>query len=312
MQRRDKIDAFGASLLVGFSTLLGLNQALVKFVNAGLAPLFQAGLRSACAAVVLMLWMLARGKRFDFRNDTLALGIFNGCLFATEFALLFLALDQSTVVRVSLLFYTMPFFTALGSHFLFPGERLTMLRLAGLALAIAGVSLVMQADGDAAAQATWIGDVLALGAAMCWAGITLLTRGSRLEKLSPEQNLLYLLLVSAPLLLAATPLFGDSVRTVTATIWAIFGFQVIAIASFGFLLWTWILSIYPVSSMASFSLLTPLFGVFFGWLIFDEQLTVRFLSALGLVCSGLLLINRTPKLTLKSSAKSEQRRSGSK
>ena len=33
--RRESIDLFGASLLIGFSVLLGLNQALVKIVNEG-------------------------------------------------------------------------------------------------------------------------------------------------------------------------------------------------------------------------------------------------------------------------------------
>ena len=94
------------------------------------------------------------------------------------------------------------------------------------------------------------------------------------------------------LLLAIAPLFGDTVRDVTPLIIGILTFQVIAIASFGFLMWMWILTIYPVSNMASFSLLTPVFGVFFGWLIFDDPITPRFLAALALVAGGLLLINR--------------------
>ncbi len=66
----------------------------------------------------------------------------------------------------------------------------------------------------------------------------------------------------------------------------------VAIAGFGFLMWLWILRIYSVSNMSSFSLLAPIFGVFFGWLIFDDLLTWRFLLALSLVGTGLVLINR--------------------
>jgi len=72
----------------------------------------------------------------------------------------------------------------------------------------------------------------------------------------------------------------------------IFAFQVIAVASVGYLLWARILAIYPVGEMASFSLLAPVFGVFAGWLIFDDTLTVRFIVALALVGMGLVLINR--------------------
>ena len=51
MERKDRIDLLGATLLTSFSFLMGLNQVLVKLVNAGLAPAFQAGLRSAFAVV---------------------------------------------------------------------------------------------------------------------------------------------------------------------------------------------------------------------------------------------------------------------
>ena len=289
------MDTLGASLLIGFSALLGLNQALVKLVNAGFAPVFQGGLRSLCAFAVVLAWALWRRKPLTQRDGTLPWGLLNGTFFAVEFALLFVALDYTSVARVSLFFYTMPFFVALGAHVLFPGERLNRHRSAGLLLALTGVAVGL-GEGDSAQSAqssnAWIGDLLALCAAVFWAGIALLTRATPLATISAEKNLLYHLAVSAALLLALAPLVGDTVREVTPFILGVFGFQVIAVASLGFLLWTWILTIYPVSNMASFSLLAPLFGVFFGWLIFDDPITPPFLLALGLVAAGLLLINR--------------------
>ncbi len=292
MERREHMDFTGAATLVVFGALLGLNQALVKLVNAGLAPVFQSGLRSACAVVVVSLWMLHRRKALVFPPGTIGFGLLNGVLFSGEFALLFLALDYSTVARVSLLFYTMPLFVAVGSHFLFPGDRLTPTRILGLFVAFGGVALVLSGNSDGTARATLAGDVMALAATLCWAALTLLTRATRLAELSPEQNLLYPLFVSAILLLAIAPLFGDTLREPTLAIWGIFAFQVVVITSLGFIVWLWVLSVYPVSRMASFSLLTPLFGVFFGWLIFDEHLSATFLVALLAVCGGLVLVNR--------------------
>jgi drug/metabolite transporter (DMT)-like permease len=216
----------------------------------------------------------------------------NGLLFSGEFCLLFLALDYTSVARVSLFFYTMPFWVALGAHVLVPGERLTIVRVAGLVLAIAGVTVAMSGGSSPAREDAWIGDLLAILAAMFWSGIALLTRTSRLSRCSPEMNLLYQLAVSAVLLLAIAPLFGDLVREVTPTIVALFTFQVIVIVAIGFVVWFWILSIYPVSNMASFSLLAPVFGVFFGWLIFDDEITPAFVVALSLVGSGIVLVNR--------------------
>jgi len=63
VERKERIDAFGATWLVLFSCLLGLNQVLVKVMNTGLQPVFQAGLRSLLALpVVILVAMLMRSK----------------------------------------------------------------------------------------------------------------------------------------------------------------------------------------------------------------------------------------------------------
>ena len=60
--RRDHIDTLGAVTLITFNMLLGLNQAMVKLVNAGFSPVFQTGLRSLCAFVLVLAaaWWLKR------------------------------------------------------------------------------------------------------------------------------------------------------------------------------------------------------------------------------------------------------------
>jgi len=228
----------------------------------------------------------------DFRNGSLPWGMLMGTLFALEFALLFMALDYTTVSRVSLFFYSMPLFTALGAHFLLREERLHAGKLMGLAIAFVGLSVGLMDDTSQPQRGSWVGDLLAIGGAICWSAIALGIRGTVLIECSSEQVMLYQLGVSAVLLLAAAPLFGDTVRELTPDILGIFAFQVIAVASVGYLLWARILTIYPVGNMASFSLLAPMFGVFSGWLIFDDPLTLRFCLALSFVAAGLLLINR--------------------
>ncbi len=292
MERKNHIDVFGASVLISFSVLLGLNQALVKLVNVGFAPVFQAGLRSACAFLPVLAFAWIARRRLSVTDGTLGPGIVNGLLFSGEFCLLFLALDYTSVARVSLFFYTMPFWVAVGAHFLIPGERLTRSRVVGLAIALAGVTLALSGnDAPSAGTRAWLGDLLAVGGGVLWAGIALLTRTTRLSSATPEMNLLYQLAVSAVLLLAVAPLFGEPIREVTPVILGIFTFQFLVVVAFGFVVWFWILVTYPVSDMASFGLLTPVFGVFFGWLIFDDELTPSFILSLLMVGSGIFLIN---------------------
>jgi drug/metabolite transporter (DMT)-like permease len=295
VDKKDRIDAFGAAFLVGFSALLGLNQVLVKLVNVGLSPVFQAGLRSACAIVPVLLFALLTRKKLSISDGSLVPGILCGVFFGVEFMLLFLALDYTTVARASVFLYTMPFWVALAAHFLFPAQRMTAVRAAGLLLAFAGVAWALLQDDNPASEYAIYGDVACIIAAMLWAGIALLASATQLKKSTPVMQLLYQITVSSVILLPVSLLFGDLVRELTPDIVAIFAFQVIAIVCIGFMSWFWILSIYPASDMASFSFLSPLFGVFFGWLVLGEQITAPLIGALVLVSIGIVMINRKPK-----------------
>ena len=293
-QRKDHIDLLGGALLLGFSVVLGLNQALVKIVNDGFAPVFQSGLRSACALPLVLAFAVVMRRRLAVNDGTLGLGIVNGLLFAGEFCLLFLALDYTTVARVSLFFYIMPVWVAFGAHLFVPEEPLHRNKVLGLLLAVTGVGIAFGGDLGAAGERAWFGDLLALTAGMFWAAIALLTRASRLNRCSAEMNLLYQLAVSAVVLLAAAPLFGPAIREVTPVILWVFTAQVVVVVAIGFLMWFWILSIYPVSNMASFGLFAPIFGVLFGWLLFDDPITHTFLIAVALAGAGVVLVNKAP------------------
>lgn len=293
--RKDRIDTVGAAALIGFALLMGLNQVLIKLVNAGLAPAFQAGLRSACALPLVLLFALATRRRLSVRDGSLGPGIACGLLFSGEFLLLFFGLEYTAVSRASVLFYTMPVWVALGAHFLIPGERMSLRRLIGLALAVGGVALALLGRSPSLGPEALIGDLMCLGGAACWAGIALVVRTTRLQRSEPEMQLVYQLAVSAVVLLAAAPLFGDLVRQVTPAIVGIFAFQVVFVVSVGFLIFFWVLRHYPASDMAAFAFLAPVFGVMAGWIGLDEAISPAIIGALALVSTGIVLVNWKPR-----------------
>lgn len=292
MERKDRIDALAGTFLLVFSALLGLNQVLVKIVNAGLQPVFQAGLRSACALLPVLLYSLWKKKKLSISDGSLVPGIICGSFFAFEFLMLFQALEFTSVSRASILFYTMPFWVAVAAHFLIPGERLTLARVLGLGLAISGVILAFYDQPAVATENQLLGDIFCLVAALCWAAIALMVRLTKLSRSTPEMQLVYQLVVSSIILLALAPLFGDLIREMTPMLAGIFVFQVVVIICVGFLIWFWILTIYPASDMASFGFLAPLFGVFFSWLVLGEKISVSLIGALALVCAGIVLVNK--------------------
>jgi len=271
--------------------MVGLNQAAVKIVNDGMAPIFQAGLRSLCATPVLYLYCAYRQFKFDFSSAVMIPGIACGVFFAAEFALLFEALQYTTVARASVFFYTMPFWVAFGAHFLIPGERLTPIRILGLFLAVTGVAVALYNENAQAGPNAFLGDIMSIIAGSFWAAIALVARTTKFSLIRPEVQILYQLVFSA-IILMPIALAGETFREPTTWHFVIFASQVLILVCIGFVVWFWVLSIYPASDMASFTFLAPLFGVFFGWLLLGEALTWSILLALTLVGAGIVLVNR--------------------
>ena len=105
-------------------------------------------------------------------------------------------------------------------------------------------------------------------------------------------QLFWMVLVSGPVLLALSPLFGPLIRDLQPVHIAGLVFQSSVVVAGGFICWLWLLSIYPATSVASFSFLTPVFAILMGWLLFDETITPAILGAGLLVALGIVLINR--------------------
>jgi drug/metabolite transporter (DMT)-like permease len=294
MERKDRIDAIGALALIGFATAMAFNQVVIKLGNDGFQPVFMAALRSAGALIVLLLWMWWRGVRLDFARQTLWPGFLLGALFAAEFLCLFWALDHTTVARASILLYSMPVILSIAAHFLLPGERLTGRRIIGLLLAMAGVAVVLAQRSSG--EASWQGDLAALGAAFGWTGIALVVRLTPIQHSAPEMQLFWQLSVSAVALLIAATLFGPFLRAPDITHVLGLGYQIIVVASFGFLFWFFLMKAYPASGVASFSFLTPVLAVGMGWLVLGEEIGTGVLIGLVLVAVGIVLINRRPRV----------------
>ena len=61
----------------------------------------------------------------------------------------------------------------------------------------------------------------------------------------------------------------------------------------GFIAWLWLMSVYPSSTVAAFSFLTPVLAILLGAAIFGETLSPAILGPGVLVAAGIVLINRS-------------------
>jgi drug/metabolite transporter (DMT)-like permease len=293
--RKAHLDGLASATLLALCFAWGLNQVAIKVANAGIQPVFQAGLRSFLACILVVAWCRLRAIPLFERDGTLASGLVVGVLFAVEFVLLFVGFDMTSVSHGIILLYSAPLVVAIGAHFLLPGERLTAVKCFGLLLSFVGVAVAL-ADREALpSREALLGDVLCLAAGIVWGATTLTVRLTRVANASPEKTMVYQLAVSAVLLLPLSPLFGSLLRPgLDGVVIAAFAYQTIVVVAASYAVWFWLLARYPASQLSAFTFLTPLFAVFLGWLLLAEPVSPWLLAALVLVGLGIHMVNRRP------------------
>ena len=294
-ERKSHLDALAVTTLVVCCFLWGLNQVAAKAALPEIGALWQAALRSTGAAALLWLWARARGISLFDRDGTLPGGLLAGALFAAEFFCIFVGLQFTTASRMVVFIYTSPFVVALGMPLISRAERLHAVQAIGLVLAFAGVASAFSEgfSQPAAGPQQWIGDALGILAGILWGATTLAIRATKLTHASAEKTLFYQLAVSAALLLAgAVATEPAPLHALSPLAWGSLAFQVVVVSFASYLVWFWLIRHYPATQIASFTMLTPIFGLILGALLLAEPITARLLVALATVAAGIVLVNR--------------------
>ena len=262
----------------------GLNFVVIKVGLHDMPPMLLGALRFLLAAFPAVLfikrpqiplrWMLAYGL-------TISLG---------QFAFLFSAMSVGMPAGLaSLVLQSQAFFTLLFAV-LFLGERFRLANLFGLLVAAGGLLLIgSQGNG----LMTLAGFLLTLCAASMWALGNIVTRklgkvnlvglvvwGSLIPPL-PFFALSWLL--EGPVAIESA-LRGFTLDTLLVLVYLAFGATIL-----GYGLWSRLLSRYPASQVAPFSLLVPVVGLTSSALLLDERLSSLQLVGALLVLLGLLL-----------------------
>ena len=116
----------------------------------------------------IVLWCLyPKVEKTTFKDN---LGIFVLSLFGNTIYFLFEnnALQYTLAANVSIIVASAPIWTAILAHFFSKGEKIRRNTIYGSALAFAGVALVVF-NGTIVLKFNPLGDILSLGAALCWA-----------------------------------------------------------------------------------------------------------------------------------------------
>lgn len=297
MSTRQSLDGNAIGLMILLCFCWGLQQVAVKLAAPVIGSTLQLGLRSAIAALLVLLLIRIRNIPFSLRDQHVVPGLVAGLLFAGEFLAISYGLNFTSASHISIFLYTAPIFTVLGLHFLIPAERLQACQWGGILASFAGVAVAFSgafshAGPESDARHMLIGDSLGILAAILWAATTVTIRKSSLSEAEPTTTLFYQLAGAAVILLAVVALQGESLPAAWTTIaWSSMIFQSVVVAFASYLAWFWLMRRYLASRLAVFSFLTPLFGVAAGVILMQDPVSLRFAVGALMVLGGIVLVN---------------------
>jgi len=288
--RKDHLDALAVCILLVCCMFWGFQQVLVKATVAELPPVFQSAVRGLGATLLLWLWCQWRGVRLFERDGSGWAGLLVGCLFAAEFACIYIGLQYTSASRLTVFLYTSPFWVAALVPWFIRTERLRPVQWLGMACAFAAVVFALR-EGFGGGGAT--GDLMGLAAGALWGLTTVAIRAANLTRLAAEKLLFYQLAVSTLVLLLLSHLLTESWNGT----WSGFAMGSVAVQSVvgafaSYLAWMWMLGHYPATKISAFVFLTPLFALLFGTLWLGEAVTLTLALSLALVAAGIVLVNR--------------------
>ncbi len=271
-------------LAVAVMAVWGSNFVVIKVALAHLPPLTLAALRFT--AVVLPLVFFLKRPAASWANLA-AYGVLIG---AGQFGALFIALRGDVTPGLASLIMQMQVFFTIGLSMWLTGERLKMVQIIALLLAVAGLAVILShTDGSI----TLLGLGLLLVAALSWSGGNMVSRAA--GKVDMLAYVVWSSLFAVPPLFALAFAFegatamANGILNADLTTWAAVAWQAVGNAMFGYGVWGWMLARYPAATVAPLALMIPVFGMASSALLLGEPMQDWKLFAAALVMSGLAL-----------------------
>lgn len=274
----------------------GGNLPVIKAALSEIPTLGFAAIRFTIASLTFVLLLRAREGSVLPPAGTGWAMLWLGLLGNTAYQLLFMTgLFHTSVANTALILASTPVLVVvLGAA---SGiEALTGAVTAGVALAVAGVALVLGQDGARITSRTLAGDLPVLGAAACWAAYTVGVRRYA-PAMSPLRLTTLTMLTGTPVLvLAGLP---DIVRTdwaaVSPAAWGGVAYSAFLALLVAYTLWNTSVAEVGPSRTAVYNCLIPVVALTLGWLALGERPGMFQLAGAALILGGVLVARNAPR-----------------
>ena len=254
-----------------------------------------AGIRFTLAGILVILFgsLASRKLLLPRRSALVPIGLLSLAQTIIQYFFFYIGLANTTGVKSSIINASSTFFSILMSSLLFRYEKLTRGKLLGCAAGFAGVILINLAGGSFDFHMRLTGEGFILIAALSYALSSVLVK-----KFSARENPVMLsgwqFILGGLILAAGGSAMGGRVSgfTIPSSLLLLYMAMISAVA---YSLWGILLKYNPVSRIAVFGFMNPVFGVILSALLLGENnqaFSLYGLAALVLVSLGIFLVNR--------------------
>jgi len=275
-----------AALALAVVAVWGVNFVVIRVALDALPPLLLAALRFTFVLLPAVFFLPRPATSW---GNLAAYGVFIG---VGQFGILFIAMNGMISPGLASLVVQMQVFFTIGLSMHRQKEKLARHQMVALAIAIAGIGVIMaHTGGDGGHTTTLLGLALAIIASFSWGIANQVSREA-----GPVNMLSYVVwasLFSVPPLFALSfiregwPAISSGIAHAGWATWAAVISQSVGNTMFGYAVWAWLLSRYPAATVSPMSLLVPVFGMGAARLFLGESLETWKIIAALLVLGGL-------------------------
>lgn len=288
---RRNVDSTGALLALLTSVFWGANTVAIKVGLADAPPLRLAWMRFVVGGVAIAVWAWSTGRLAGFRiaphewRPMIVLAL----IFTAQIGTMNIGTSLTSAAHASILLNLYSVHTVVLSHFLIPGDRLTVRKVVGVLIAYAGIVVLFA--GQTGGAASLLGDAIVFVSAFLLAE-RLVYLARAVQSLDPVKLLLSQAAIGSVLFMLGSALTEPMPTAWTVRLGASVAYQGILIAGFNFVVSMWLLQRYRPSSLVPFFLTQPLFGVLAAAVVAGDPLTWELLLACIAVGIGMGLTTR--------------------
>ena len=288
-----RANTIGYLLLLGCSIGWGMNWPVTKRLLAELPPLSMRGLSGVIGAAIMAVIAVAIGQSLRVpRAQWPRLVLLSGLNVTSWMALMGLALTYLPASEAAVIAYTMPVWAAVLAWPIL-GERLSWLRVVAMAMALAGLVILMGGKGVSTNAATLPGIALALWGAFNFALGTVFAKRWPLN-LAPISSAVWQVGIGClPVALIGFAIESPHFANLTSLGWSLFAYAIVVQFCIAYLCWFAALERLPASVAAIGTLLVPVIGVLVSAFALGEPLGPGQIAALTLTIAGVVLASRS-------------------